>query len=311
MVPTNEADNVPEIDDTKPTVTRPGDGWNLGEHTLLCADATKEASFDRLLHGAQAELVFIDPPYNVSIDGNVSGLGSIKHREFPMASGEMSEAQFTAFLKVSFSQLVAHSVVGSIHFVCMDWRHCLELLSAARDTYSELKNVCVWNKSNGGMGSLYRSKHEFIFVFKNGDAPHVNNIKLGVHGRNRSNVWEYSGASQERFEELATHPTVKPVALVADAILDCSKRGAIVLDSFGGSGTTLIAAEKTGRCARVMELDPVYVDLTIKRFQKLTGEQAIHSETRLSFNDLERKRTSGTCSSECAESSDEGKNHVQ
>lgn len=305
----DEADNLPEIDGTNPTVTRPNDLWNLGGHQLLCADATKEDSFNRLLNSGRAQSVFIDPPYNLPIQGNVSGLGAIKHREFAMASGEMSEAEFTAFLKTSFAHLVAHSVAGSIHYVCMDWRHCFALLSAGRDIYSELKNLCVWNKDNGGMGTLYRSKHELIFVFKNGQAPHINNVKLGVHGRNRSNVWNYPGGNslrQGRLEELAMHPTVKPVALVADAILDCSKRGAIVLDCFGGSGTTLIAAEQTGRRAYVMELDPAYVDVTIRRFQKLTGEHAIHAETQRSFSDTERERSSGACSTADAKPSEEG-----
>jgi hypothetical protein len=208
----DEADNVPEIDDTKPAVTRPGDLWILGKHILLCADARRADSFDRLLHGERADLVFIDPPYNVPIHGNVSGLGSMRHREFVMASGEMSEAEFTAFLKVTFSHLVANSAAGSIPFIFMDWRHCFELLSAGRETYSELNNLCVWDKNNGGMGSLYRSKHELIFVFKNRDAPHVNNIQLGTYGRNRSNVWSYPGANslgEGRLEGLAMHPTVK------------------------------------------------------------------------------------------------------
>ena len=164
------------------------------------------------------------------------------------------------------------------------------------------------------MGALYRSKHELIFVFKNGDAPHVNNIKLGVHGRNRSNVWDYPGANSlrpGRLEDLAMHPTVKPIALVADAILDCSKRGAIVLDCFGGSGTTLIAAERTGRRARVMEFDPAYVDVSVRRFQQLTGEKAIHAETHLSFDEVERKCSSSACLIECAKSGEEGKTNVE
>ena len=305
----DKADNLPEIDDSKPTVTRPGDLWILGRHSLLCADATKIESFDRLLHGERADLIFTDPPYNVPIPGNVSGLGSAKHRDFMMASGEMSEAEFTAFLKISFSQLVAHSAVGSIHFIFMDWRHCFEILSAGRETYSELKNLCVWDKNNGGMGSLYRSKHELIFVFKNGDGSHVNNVQLGKYGRNRSNVWSYPGAnslSEDRLEALAMHPTVKPVALVADAILDCSKRGAIVLDSFGGSGTTLIAAERTGRRGRMMDLDPVYVDVTVRRFQKLIGENVIHADTHLTFDETERRCSAHACSAE-TQNQDEGK----
>jgi DNA modification methylase len=295
-------------------VTRPNDLWSLGRHKLLCADATKVDSFNRLLTSGPAQMVFIDPPYNVPIQGNVGGLGSIKHREFAMASGEMGEAEFTAFLRTSFGHLVSRSAAGSIHYVCIDWRHCFELLSAGRDTYAELKNLCVWNKDNGGMGSLYRSKHELIFVFKNGDAPHINNVKLGVHGRNRANVWNYPGANslrEGRLEELAMHPTVKPVALVADAILDCSKRGAIVLDCFGGSGTTLIAAERTGRRARVMELDPAYVDVTVRRFQQLSGEPAIHADTHRSFDETERERGSNACSTNGAQHKDEGRNDVE
>jgi DNA modification methylase len=311
---TDAADNVPEIDEAKPTVTRPNDLWIIGKHRLLCADATKGESFDDLLGDEQAEIVFIDPPYSVPIRGNVSGLGSIKHREFAMASGEMSEADFIAFLKTSFAHLVRHSVVGSIHYVCIDWRHWFELLSAGRGTYAELKNLCVWDKDNGGMGALYRSKHDLIFVFKNGAAPHVNNVKLGVYGRNRSNVWSYPGANSlraGRLAELAMHPTVKPVALVADAILDCSKRGALVLDCFGGSGTTVIAAERTGRRACVMELDPTYIDVTVRRFQELTGESAVHAKTHRSFDQTERERSSNSCSTDGAKHNDEGRNDVQ
>jgi DNA modification methylase len=285
----DEADRVPEIDHTKPIVSRADDLWLLGKHRLLCADATKGESYDSLLGGKQANMIFTDPPYNVQIEGNVSGLGKIKHREFVMGSGELSEADYTALLQTSCGHLVANSVSGSIHFLCMDWRHCWELLGAGRKVYSELKNPCVWNKHNGGMGSLYRSKHELIFVFKNGSTPHINNVELGTHGRNRTNVWDYPGVNSRR-DELAMHPTVKPVALVADAILDCSKRGGIVLDCFGGSGTTLIAAEKTGRRGYLMELDPAYVDVTIRRFQELTGERAIHAETRRTFSDTERER---------------------
>jgi DNA modification methylase len=307
--PDDEADHVPEIDGTRPTVSRPNDLWLLGKHKLLCADATKGESYDGLLGGKQANMVFIDPPYNVRIDGHVSGLGAIKHREFLMASGELSEADYTALLKTSCTHLVAHSIAGSIHFVCIDWRHCWELLWAGRATYSELKNLCVWNKHNGGMGSLYRSKHELIFVFKNGSAPHINNIELGIHGRNRTNVWDYPGVNSlrdGRRDELALHPTVKPVALVADAILDCSKRGGIVLDCFGGSGTTLIAAERTGRRGYVMELDPAYVDVTVRRFQKLTGEQAIHAETQRTFGDTERERISDKASHDGAQAQEGG-----
>ena len=289
-----EADDLPEVDQSGPPVSRVGDLWILGQHRVLCADATRAESFNRILGDELAQLVFVDPPYNVPINGHVGGLGAIQHREFPMASGEMSEDEFITFLKTVLGHLSNHSVDGSIHFICMDWRHCFELLCAGRAVYSELKNLCVWNKDNGGMGSLYRSKHELVLVFKNGTASHINNIELGRHGRNRANVWDYPGVNslhEERRAELAMHPTVKPVALVADAILDCSKRGGIVLDCFGGSGTTLIAAEQTGRHGYVMELDPAYVDVTIRRFRKVTGEEPIHAETHRTFADLERERT--------------------
>lgn len=275
-----------------PPVTRPGDLWSLGNHRLLCADATDGTSLVRLMDGSRAGMVFVDPPFNVPIPGNVSGLGRIEHRNFAMASGEMSEQEFTAFLEAQFKLLAAHSCAGSVHFVCMDWRHCLEILTAAKKTYRFL-NLCVWNKTNGGMGSLYRSKHELIFVFKNGSAPHQNNIELGVHGRNRTNVWDYPGANsfhEGRLDDLAAHPTIKPVALVAEAILDCSKRNSIVLDTFAGSGTTIVAAERTGRRAYAMEIDPIYVDVAIQRFEKLTGKTVVHAETKQSLAEMKAER---------------------
>ncbi len=285
----DEADRLPELDETAPAVSRLGDLWRLGRHRLLCGDATRPESYEQLLAGERAQMVFTDPPYNVPIDGHVCGLGRTRHAEFAMASGEMSERQFAAFLETVFGHLAAYSVDGSIHYVCMDWRHMSELMTAARGVYAELKNLCVWNKTNGGMGSLYRSKHELVFVYKNGTAPHINNVELGKHGRYRTNVWDYAGINTfaaGRLDTLAMHPTVKPVALVADAIKDCSKRGGVVLDAFGGSGTTLIAAERTGRRGYVIEMDPRYVDVSIERFQQLGGEEAVHDETGLSFADL-------------------------
>ncbi len=293
----NEADEIPDIDRLAPPVSRLGDLWLLGEHRLLCADAMKQDPFSRLLQDAKAQMIFTDPPYNVRIDGNVCGLGAIKHREFEMASGEMSESEFIEFLKTTLGHLASFSVDGSMHFVCMDWRHCFELISAGRSVYSELKNLCVWNKSNGGMGSLYRSKHELVFVFKNGNGTHINNIELGSHGRYRTNVWDYPGITSMqagRLDELAMHPTVKPTALVADAILDCSRRGGVVLDCFGGSGTTLVAAEKTGRRGYVIEIDPAYVDVSVRRFEKLTGEKASHVETGLTFLEMKDRRSNET-----------------
>jgi len=236
-------------------------------------------------------MVFTDPPYNVPIDGNVGGLGAIHHREFAMASGEMDEAELTAFLAHALGLLAANSLDGSLHFICMDWRHMGELLAASRRAYTELKNLCVWNKDNAGMGSLYRSQHELVFVFKHGRDSHQNHIQLGRYGRNRSNVWSYPGVNSfsrngTEGNLLALHPTVKPVALVADALRDCSGRGEIVLDAFLGSGTTLIAAERTGRICRGLELDPLYVDTAIRRWQAATGGQARRATDDRLFDDL-------------------------
>ncbi|MDP3740414.1 MAG: DNA methyltransferase [Hyphomonadaceae bacterium] len=283
------ADRQPEIDPDRPVITRPGDLWMLGRHRLLCGDATKSESFARLLDGEKAQMVFTDPPYNVRIDGHVCGLGSVKHDEFAMACGEMSEAEFTAFLKTTMANLAAASAEGAIHYICMDWRHMLELLSAGRQVYAELKNICVWNKTNGGMGSLYRSKHELVAVFKNGNAPHINNVELGRNGRYRTNVWDYEGVNtfgKER-DALSIHPTVKPVQLIEDAILDCSDRGGIVLDAFCGSGSTLIAAERAGRRGFGLELEPKYVDATLRRFRDLTGEEPVRVGDGMPFNLLE------------------------
>ncbi len=294
-------DEIPEPNRTGPAVTRVGDVWTLGPHRLLCGDARDYQCFERLLGSEQADVIFIDPPYNVPINGHVCGSGQVKHREFAMATGEMSSTDFASFLELCLLNLAQFSKDGSIHFVFIDWRHMTELMQAGEVAYSELKNLCVWNKDNGGMGSLYRSKHELVFVFKSGSAPHTNNVELGRFGRYRTNVWDYPGAnslSKGRREDLAMHPTVKPVALVADAICDCSDRGGIVLDSFGGSGTTLIAAERTGRRARVIELDPAYVDLTIKRYQDLAGQAVIHSETGLSFEEERKRRDIGAADEE-------------
>ena len=276
----DEEDDLPPLEASTP-MTQRGDLWLLGEHCVLCADALIAESYARLLGDERADMVFADPPYNVAIEGNVSGHGATKHDDFAMATGEMSPAEFAKFLQDSFSLVAQHSIDGAIHFICMDWRHLEELLGATKTIYSELKNICVWNKSNAGLGSLYRSKHEFIFVFKNGTKPHVNNIDLGRFGRSRSNVWDYAGHNgfNGTKSKLVLHPTVKPVALVADAIRDCSNRNNINLDPFGGAGTTLIAAEKTGRCARLIELDPRYVDVTIRRWQNLTGRTAVKANS--------------------------------
>ena len=286
--PLDAADDIPPTPEGRP-VTQPGDLWLLGDdHRLICADATSEASYLQLMEGKLARMVFSDPPYNVPIEGNVSGLGKVKHTDFKMASGEMSAAQFTDFLRDAFRCMSAASEDGSIHYHCMDWRHIAELQAAGAAVYSELKNLIVWNKTNAGMGTFYRSKHELIFAFKNGTATHTNNFRLGETGRYRSNVWDYPGVNTfrtNRDEELSLHPTVKPVALVADAIKDVTRRGEIVLDAFGGSGTTVIAAEKTKRQARLVELDPNYCDVICLRFAKFAGKSVIHAKTGQTFEE--------------------------
>lgn len=284
-------------------VSRKGDLWQLGRHRLLCGDARSALDFEALMEGGRADLVFTDPPYNVKIDGNVCGLGSVKHREFAFASGEMSESQFTAFLSDTLGNASRVMRDGAIAYVCMDWRHMGELLAAGTSVFTELKNLVVWNKTNGGMGAFYRSKHELIFVFKQGTAEHTNSFGLGETGRYRTNVWDYAGISSisgSRSEELAMHPTVKPVALIADAIRDCSRRGEVVLDCFGGSGSTLIAAEKTGRCARLIEYDPLYCDTIIRRWEKLTGKQATLAVTGAAFEDVTEQRLGPVLGEEAA-----------
>ena len=285
-------DWIPPVERT--VISRSGDIWLLGPHRLLCGDARDPENFSKLFGSEKARLMFADPPYNVRIDGHAGGLGSVKHREFAMASGEMTEAQFTNFLRTIFLNAVVISLDGAIHFVCMDWRHVGETIAAGKSIYSELKNLCVWNKTNGGMGSFYRSKHELVFVFKVGTAPHINTIELGHSGRYRSNVWDYAGVNSlrpGRLDDLAMHPTVKPVALVVDAIKDCSRRAEIVFDPFVGSGTTIIAAQKSRRVARAIEIDPTYVDVATRRWQKLTGEQAIHAVAGQTFNEITIERS--------------------
>jgi DNA modification methylase len=276
-----------------PVITRSGDLWVLGQHRLACGDARQQGSYDAVLRGDKAAFVFTDPPYNVPIDGHVCGLGRIRHENFAMGCGEMSSEQFIAFLEQGFRLLAVNSASGSIHMTCMDWRHMPEMLTAGNKVYAELKNLCIWNKTNGGMGTFYRSQHELVFVWKNGTAEHVNNFELGQHGRYRSNVWTYAGVNTmrpDRMDELAMHPTVKPVALVADAIKDCSRRGDLVLDPFSGSGTILIAAERTGRKARALEIDPHYADVAVRRWQAFTGKQAILESSGQPFEDVEEER---------------------
>jgi DNA modification methylase len=271
--PNNPEDDVlPEI---APRRVHPGDIWQLGAHRLICGDALDPRVLAELMQGEVARMVFADPPYNVQIGGHVGGSGKIQHREFAMASGEMTEDEFTTFLTRALQNLADHSMDGSIHFICMDWRHMREMLAAGHAVYDELKNMIVWAKDNGGMGTFYRSRHELVFAFKKGMEPHLNSFELGQHGRYRTNVWNYRGVNTMRagrMEELQLHPTVKPVQMIADAIRDVSGRGEIVLDSFGGSGSTLIAAEKTGRRARLVELDVIYCDRILARWENMAKD---------------------------------------
>ncbi|HXH52809.1 MAG TPA: DNA methyltransferase [Sphingomicrobium sp.] len=284
-------DEVPEVQWIP--VTQTGDIWLLGNHRLICGSSLDAETFESLLGSERAEMVFSDAPYNLSAT-TISGKGKHRHGDFAMASGEMPPREFTGFLVISFGLAAKFSVDGSLHFQCMDWRHMREMLDAGYSTYSELKQLIVWKKHSAGMGSFYRSQHELLFVWKSGTAPHINNFGLGETGRHRSNVWDYRGNAgfhAERDDELASHATVKPWSMVADAIRDCSKRGGIILDPFGGSGTTLIAAQRTGRKARLIELDPLYCDVTVRRWEKLTGEKAVLAATGETFADVEAVRT--------------------
>jgi DNA modification methylase len=286
------ADEIPSIEQV--AISRSIDVWALGDHRLVCGDAGSNAHVSALMERERAAMVFADPPYNVQV-ASVVGRGKIKHREFASASGEMSSAEFTGFLTSTLSLAAHYSREGSIHYVCMDWRHLGEALAAGKEVYTELKNLVVWAKTNAGQGSFYRSQHEHILVFKSGDGPYQNNIELGRHGRSRSNVWTYAGVNTfraGRMDELSIHPTVKPVALVADAMRDCSRRGDIVLDPFMGSGTTILAAERVGRRAYGVEIDPLYVDAAIRRWQDFTKRDAILKATGQTFDEVAAARSS-------------------
>ena len=282
------ADKIPELDSSA-VVARNGDVFNLGKHRLLIGDARDENSYVRLMRADMAEMAFLDPPYNVKIGGHAGGRGRIKHREFMFASGEMSSEQFVRFLQATLGACARRTIDGGITYVCMDWRHSPELFAAGATVYDELKNICVWVKTTPGQGSFYRSQHEFVFVYKRGQAPHLNTFELGQHGRSRSNVWHYHGVNMfrtGRMDELRMHPTVKPVALIADAMRDCSRRGSIILDAFAGSGSTIMAAEQIGRRAFCMEIDPRYADVAIRRWQHSIGSDAILESTAQTFDEL-------------------------
>ncbi|MEZ5654885.1 MAG: DNA methyltransferase [Sphingobium sp.] len=281
-------DSIPPVEPAGDAVTQPGDYWLLGNHALLCGNARSSEDVKKLMNGERADMAFTDAPYNTRIQGHVSGNGQVQHREFVEASGEMTEAEYEAFLRETHDNLAASCRDGAIAFSCIDWRHLSSLLAIGGMVFTELKNICVWNKTNAGMGTFYRSQHELVTVWKVGTAKHTNNFGLGEKGRHRSNVWTYAGVNSfraGRMEELESHPTVKPVAMVADAIRDVSHRGQIILDIFGGSGTTLIAAEKTGRKARLLELDPLYCDVIIRRWEKQTGKQARFKATGRTFEE--------------------------
>jgi DNA modification methylase len=272
-------------------VSKSGDLWVLGPHKLLCGDARSAADIARLMEHCRADMAFLDPPYNVRI-GGVVGRGRTKHSEFAMASGEMSPADYVRFLGSSLNAAASVSREGALHYVCMDWRHIADLMAAAKPVYGDTINLAVWVKANAGQGSFYRSQHELVGVFRVGQAPHLNNVELGRHGRSRSNVWHYAGVNSfraGRMEELRSHPSAKPVALIADAIKDCTRRGDIVLDTFSGSGTTIMAAERVGRHARALEIEPRFVDVAIRRWQAFTRRDAHHAESGLSFDEMAAK----------------------
>lgn len=278
--------NVPFIPEDE-IVTQQGDIWQLGRHRIICGNSLEKATFETLMEGKKAEMVLADAPFNLSAD-DIGSEGNIKHKDFQFAHGEMTEAEFKNFLKQSFTLLRDFSKEGSLQYLFMDWRHVREMSCAGSEVYTELKNICVWNKSNAGMGSFYRSKHELVFIYKNGKAAHINNIELGAHGRSRSNVWDYAGVNSfgEERKNLKLHPTVKPTELVKDAILDASNRGGIILDSFLGSGTTLIAAEKVARVCYGIEIEQRYVDTAIRRYEEVFKKDAIHVQSGKTYKEL-------------------------
>lgn len=288
----NAKDAVARVDEGA-AVCRLGDSWKLGRHRLVCGDALNGRSYQLLMGRDKARLVVTDPPYNVPIRGHVSGLGKVRHREFVQGSGELSDREFFEFLSRSLAAMAKVSVQGSLHYVFMDWRHLPDLVAAGRAVHEQWLNLCVWSKNNAGMGSLYRSQHELVAVFRKGRRPHVNNVELGRNGRHRSNVWSYAGAnsfSAEREDVLNWHPTVKPLEMIADIIKDASDRDEIVLDGFGGSGTTLIAAEQCGRRARLLELDPLYCDVILRRFIGASGQMPVLLSTGESFGEAEQRQ---------------------
>jgi DNA modification methylase len=291
------ADKADEFEPlTEPAISVAGDLWFLGPHRLYCGNALDAEAYATLMEVEKAAAVFTDPPYNVKIDGHVSGLGRITHREFAMASGEMTDEEFAEFLTSSMTRICAYTTPGALIYACTDWRHMGGMQAAGRSAECELLNLVVWAKTNGGMGSLYRSRHELIFVFKNGKHAHLNNVQLGRFGRNRTNVWNYpgfNGFARKGSKNTATlHPTVKPIALVSDAILDSTKRDDIVLDPYLGSGTTILAAARTGRRCFGIEIDAIYVDTAVGRWQRMTGLEARNAQGQ-TFAQVKAERKAG------------------
>jgi len=293
-----EAEVSPMPDPVLPLITQTGDLWRLGPHKVLCGDARSGKGMAVLMGDELAHAAFVDPPYNVKIAGHVSGNGKVKHREFTHASGDLSSGDFQDFLTEAFETGAHYSRDGAVWFACMDWRHMAEMLGAGTRAFDTFLNLCVWVKTNGGMGSLYRSQHELVFVFRKGREVHRNNVQLGRFGRNRTNIWTYPGVNTfrpGRMEELSAHPTAKPVAMIRDAILDVTAPGEIVLDSFLGAGATLMAADQCGRIARGMEIDPVYVDVTLRRWRKETGVEPVRANDGACLVDLEATANKEAC----------------
>lgn len=254
-----------------------GDLWRLGDHFVYCGDCLRAKSFEHLMQGELAQIIITDSPYNCKINGHVCGLGKTQHEEFAMASGEMTVLEFAEFISNFMQNLIKFSVDGSLHYLFMDWAGLNTLLTQGKKHYTELKNIAVWNKGVGGMGAMYRSQHEMVPIFKNGKAKHQNHIQLGKYGRYRTNVWDYPGVratNPASLELLKLHPTSKSVPMLHNILLDASSKNDVVLDCFGGSGSTLLAAERCKRRARLIEINPRYVDVTIYRWEKETGKTA-------------------------------------
>ena len=287
----NDLDDVTEPDADYVPVSREGDLWQCGPHRIRCGDSSDPAVIEELVDGAPIQQIVVDPPYNLPTKAfSKSGL----HGNFAQGAGEMNNEAFVRFLQRFLLAAQPHLADGALIYAFMDWKHILELILAARGLQLEYKQLLVWAKASPGMGAFYRSSHELVGVFKYGRGPHRNNIQLGVYGRNRSNVLSYPGVmgSGGRKKAVAMHPSVKNVALIADLILDASAPGEAILDSFGGSGTTLIAAHKVGRIAYLCELSPAFVDTAVRRFEALGEGPAIMSHTGQTFAQVAAERSS-------------------